>query len=226
MSDSLRDRSSPPAPAGQSGSDLSPARERGGEAKARQILDGARAVFLRDGFDGSSMNDIAREAGVSKGTLYVYFPSKEALFAAYIREDRRRQAEQMIPYAGHDALDASLLALATHFMREMLAPAHVAQVRTVTAAAAKFPEIGRAFYEAGPGYGQERIAALLAGWGKRGELAIDEPLEAAIDFVNLMQGDLLRRALFGAEILSPQAIDATVRRGVGQFLRLYREEAK
>jgi len=50
------------------------------DEKIRQILDGARRVFLADGFDGASMNDIARVAGVSKGTLYVYFQSKEALF--------------------------------------------------------------------------------------------------------------------------------------------------
>ena len=64
-------------------------------AKARQILDGARTVFLAQGFDAASMNDIAREAGVSKGTIYSYFPSKDALFAALIREDKRQQAEQL-----------------------------------------------------------------------------------------------------------------------------------
>ena len=65
-------------------------------AKRRQILDGARRVFLADGFDGASMNDIARVAGVSKGTLYVYFDSKEALFEALIREDRKQQAERIV----------------------------------------------------------------------------------------------------------------------------------
>ena len=69
-------------------------------AKRRQILDGARRVFLADGFDGASMNDIARVAGVSKGTLYVYFDSKEALFEALIREDRKQQAERLVIPAG------------------------------------------------------------------------------------------------------------------------------
>ena len=66
-----------------------------GGAKRRQIMDGARAVFLSDGFDGASMNDIARAAGVSKGTLYAYFDSKEQLFEALIREDRSQQAERL-----------------------------------------------------------------------------------------------------------------------------------
>ncbi len=62
-------------------SETAPQPQRGaGDAKIRQILDGARAVFLAVGFDGASMNEIARAAGVSKGTLYVYFPSKVGLF--------------------------------------------------------------------------------------------------------------------------------------------------
>ena len=55
-----------------------------GSAKRRQIMEGARTVFLASGFDGASMNDIARAPGVSKGTLYAYFESKYELFEAII----------------------------------------------------------------------------------------------------------------------------------------------
>jgi AcrR family transcriptional regulator len=48
-------------------------------AKRRQIMEGAREVFLSQGFDAASMGEIARKARVSKGTLYVYFDSKERL---------------------------------------------------------------------------------------------------------------------------------------------------
>src|SRR5262245_55113051 len=61
--------------------------------KRRQIADGASRVFLAQGFDAASMGAIAREAGVSKGTLYVYFKSKEELFEAIVEEQRRQQAE-------------------------------------------------------------------------------------------------------------------------------------
>lgn len=193
-------------------------RERGVDLKVRQILDGARAVFLRDGFDGASMSDIAREAGVSKGTLYVYFPSKEALFAANVRDDRRRQAEQMVPFASDATLVEALTAIGLDFMRELLAPSHIAQVRTVTAAAAKFPEIGVAFYEAGPDYGHRRLAAFLAG---RGDFAHADCDQAAVDFINLIQGALLRRALFRCDQADEATIAATVKRGVDAFLRLY-----
>src|SRR5262252_10413588 len=63
--------------------------------KRRQILEGARRMFLAQGFDAASMGAIAREAGVSKGTLYVYFKSKEELFEAIVEDQCRVQAEQI-----------------------------------------------------------------------------------------------------------------------------------
>ena len=90
-------------------------------AKARQIVDGARKVFLTDGFDGASMNDIARVAGVSKGTIYSYFPSKDALFAALVREDKRQQAEQLGAYDAHDGpIDQVLRRMGVDLMDVML----------------------------------------------------------------------------------------------------------
>ena len=64
---------------------LSPAEE--DSSKRRQILDGARKVFMNLGFDGASMGEIARSAGVSKGTLYVYFADKNRLFEAIVEEE-------------------------------------------------------------------------------------------------------------------------------------------
>ncbi|HMJ97699.1 MAG TPA: helix-turn-helix domain-containing protein, partial [Reyranella sp.] len=60
--------------------------------KRLQIIDGARAMFLAQGFDGASMGEIARKAGVSKGTLYVYFDSKEDLFQVVAHEECLAQA--------------------------------------------------------------------------------------------------------------------------------------
>ena len=66
-----------------------------GSAKRRQIVEGAREVFLSAGFDGASMNDIARASGVSKGTLYAYFDSKDELFEAIIRGEFAQSAERL-----------------------------------------------------------------------------------------------------------------------------------
>jgi len=191
--------------------------------KARQILDGARRVFLRDGFDGASMNDIVRAAGVSKGTLYVYYPSKEALFAALIRHDKRQQAEQSCRWAT-DAEDVreALTRVGRSFMAMMARADHVAQVRTVMAVAPKFPEIGRAFYEAGPLYGTDRLERLLTRHVEAGALVADDPHRAAVHFIQLCQGDLYRRLMFCIdEVFSEAEIEETISAAVDVFLRAY-----
>src|SRR5438477_12556848 len=71
-------------------------------AKRRQIVDGARAVFLAQGFDAASMGEIARAAGVSKGTLYVYFKNKEELFEAIVDQECNVQAEQVFGLDPHE----------------------------------------------------------------------------------------------------------------------------
>ncbi len=192
-------------------------------AKARQILDGARKAFLAEGFDAASMNEIAREAGVSKGTIYSYFPSKDALFAALIREDKRQQAEQLSIYDDLDGPIAQALPrLGFALMDLILEPAHVAQTRTVAAVAPKFPEIGRAFYEAGPEYGHRRLAAWLARRAAAGELAIEDFELAAEQFFNLAQGVLFKKMLFAAQPKPSRAeIQATVDAAARMFLGTY-----
>ncbi len=70
--------------------------------KRQQILEGARIVFLSAGFDGASMGEIARAAGVSKGTLYVYFESKEALFEALTTQEKASLAEALFTLDADD----------------------------------------------------------------------------------------------------------------------------
>lgn len=192
-------------------------------AKARQILDGARRVFLAQGFDAASMNDIAREAGVSKGTIYSYFPSKDALFAALIREDKRQQAEQLSIYDDLDGpIEEALPRLGFALMDLILEPAHVAQTRTVAAVAPKFPAIGRAFYEAGPEYGHRRFAAWLERRAASGELVIDDFERASEQFFNLAQGVLFKKMLFAAQAKpSREEIRATVDAAARVFLKAY-----
>src|SRR5919197_1253535 len=87
------------------------AREPAGDpAKREQILQGARRVFLAQGFDAASMGEIARAAGVSKGTLYVYFKDKEDLFEAIVHGECRAQAEDVFKLDPNDHDVAAVLA--------------------------------------------------------------------------------------------------------------------
>ncbi len=191
-------------------------------AKRRQILDGARRVFLADGFDGASMNDIARVAGVSKGTLYVYFDSKETLFEALIRDDRKQQAERIVFPAGAADPRAPLAAFGRQLIALMTQPEMIAQVRIVIAATAKFPSLGRAFYESGPCFGEIRLAERLEVWRQAGVLQFDDGRRAARQFIDLCKSGVFTACLFGAaDTASPAEIARNVDAAVEVFMRAY-----
>ncbi len=155
-------------------------------AKRRQILEGARRVFFASGFDAASMGEIAREAKVSKGTLYVYFDSKEALFAALIQESKSETAERMLDLDAEDPdVAGALTGLAVRLINKMAAPQHVAMVRMVFGVAEKFPDLARAFYEAGPNHGRRHLTAYLEAQHARGRLTICDPELAAWQFLGM-----------------------------------------
>ncbi len=192
-------------------------------AKRRQILDGARRVFLSEGFDGASMNEVARTAGVSKGTLYVYFTSKEDLFAALLRDEKSSQAEQICRF-DDDGPDvrATLDIFAARFMDLMLRPDSLAHLRTVIAVAPKFPAIGRAYYEAGPETGRRRLALYLDRQVAAGRLAIPDTPAAAQHFFALCKESVFLEVLLCVLPRPTEAeIDRQVKRAVGLFLQSY-----
>lgn len=198
-----------------------PSREE--SAKRRQIMDGARAVFMADGFDAASMNEIARAAGVSKGTLYVYFASKEDLFAALIREEKREQAEQTCQIDDDNGdVEAVLRGFGERLLDRMFRPTSIAHLRTVAAVAQKFPSIGQAFYEAGPQYGQRRLAAYLVRQAAAGSIAVDDPLLAASLFIDMCKSvHLLPVLMCVEEPPSAAAILRHVAAVTAVFLRAY-----
>lgn len=189
-------------------------------SKRRQILDGARQIFLASGFDGASMGEIARAAGVSKGTLYVYFASKEALFEALTVEEKRAQAEAMLVGLDPDDPDVRgvLRRLGLDVLAMMTRPEHVSSVRMVIGAAEKFPQFGRAYYEAGPEQARARLAAYLERQVAAGRLRPCDPVIAAGHCVDLCHAGTVRRILFG---LSGPATEAERERLVDEALRVF-----
>jgi AcrR family transcriptional regulator len=209
--------SSPPRPSAQD-----PNRGREDGAKRRQIIDGARDVFLKDGFDAASMNEIARAAGVSKGTLYVYFDSKEALFEALIREDKREQAEQMCQFDHADRdIEAMLHQFGQRLLDLMLRPTSVAHFRIVVSVATKFPSIGRAFYEAGPRIGLRRLSDYLQAQVEAGVIVIDDTALAAAIFCDMLKSRFLPVLLCVEPKPSAEAITAHIEAITAVFFRAY-----
>lgn len=192
-------------------------------AKRRQILDGARRVFLSAGFDGTSMNEVARAAGVSKGTLYVYFASKEELFAALLRDEKRDQAEQLCRFDDDGPeVGANLHAFGVRFLGLLMRPDSLAHLRTVIAVAPKFPEIGRAYYEAGPETGRRRLAGYLDRQVGMGHLAIPDTMVAAQQFFDLCKAERFLEVLLCVGSQPGVAeIERHVGRAVALFLKAY-----
>ena len=167
--------------------------------KRRQILEGARTVFLSAGYDGASMGEIARAAGVSKGTLYVYFDSKEALFEALILQEKVSLAETLFTFDPEDTdFPAVLTRLGISFLAEMSRPEHVSVHRMVIGVCEKFPHFGQVYYEAGPACAVARLAAYLDVQVQAGRLRIADTTLAAQHFLHLCLAGLLTRLLFAA----------------------------
>lgn len=192
-------------------------------AKRRQILDGARRVFLARGFDGASMGEIARAAGVSKGTLYVYFDSKEALFEALTLEERRGLAEVLFKLDENDPdVRAVLRRLGLSFLEMMARPDHVSSIRMVIGAAEKFPRLGRTFFDSGPRQGVARLQGYLDAQVESGRLVIADTRLAAQHFLDLCQSGILRRLLFAVgDAPSREEMEYNVDQAIRVFFAAY-----
>src|SRR5215467_2793484 len=167
--------------------------------KRRQIMDGARAIFLAQGFDAASMGEIARAAGVSKGTLYVYFENKEELFEAIVHEQCHVQAEGLFNLdPSNPDVEAVLTKLGIDFVRFLCQPGKASPLRTVLAS-----------------YIKTQVDA--------GLLAVDDCEVAAAQFLDACQSTLFKPVLFNfAPPPPPERIEHVVRIAVRTFLAAYR----
>jgi AcrR family transcriptional regulator len=191
-------------------------------AKRRQIIEGARAVFLTQGFDAASMNDIARKAGVSKGTLYVYFRNKEELFEAIAEQECSMQAERVfqLDNADHD-VGAVLTRLGTDFATFMCNRSTSA-VRTVIAIADRMPEVGRQFYESGPAVGVSKLSDYLQAQVDAGVLEIADCEIVASQFLESCLSGTFKPVLFNfAPPPPPERIAYVVGIAVRAFMKAY-----
>jgi AcrR family transcriptional regulator len=193
-------------------------------AKRRQIMDGARAVFLAQGFDAASMGEIARAAGVSKGTLYVYFENKEQLFEATVHEQCQTQAEGLFDLDPNDGdVEAVLTRLGVGLVNFLCQPGKASPLRTVIAIADRMPEIGKQFYESGPASGIAMLASYIQRQVDAGTLAVEDCEVAAAQFIDACQSTLFKPVLFNFAPPPPLArIEHVVRIAVRTFLAAYR----
>jgi AcrR family transcriptional regulator len=193
-------------------------------AKRRQILKGARETFAELGFERASVDSIAARAGVSKATLYNHFADKSALFAACFSEgaDAMRSELKALLAETSDDLEKTLQRAGESLISVFVSPEALGLHRAA-AEAANLPEIRRMFFERGACVTFETIAAYLARWAGEGVLSMDDPYDAAVQFVMLCHGDLVMKVRLGVvEKPSAEQIRETVQRAVKTFLRAFR----
>jgi AcrR family transcriptional regulator len=192
-------------------------------SKRRQILDGASKVFMDLGFDGASMGEIARAAGVSKGTLYVYFADKYRLFEAIVEEevlDQQKVAFNFDP--GRDAA-TTLREFGQAYIELLCRPRGGSAVRTVMAIAERMPDVGRRFYGNVLAHVVDRLAAYLEARVAAGELKIEDVKLAASQFNMTCQASLFLPFVFqAAPAPSVERTVQVVESATRMFLAAYR----
>jgi AcrR family transcriptional regulator len=194
-------------------------------AKRRQILDGARKVFMELGFDGASMGEIARSAGVSKGTLYVYFADKNHLFEAIVEEEKIEQGRTAFNFDPERDVDTTLPEFGRAFVSVLCRPGGGSAIRTVMAIAERMPEVGSRFYTQVIAHTVDRFAAYLDARVRLGELAIDDTELAAWQFMQMCQATLFQAFIFQAKPApSPEQIAHVVDGATRVFFAAYRKK--
>jgi TetR/AcrR family transcriptional repressor of mexJK operon len=197
--------------------------------KFDQVLEGARRVFMRDGYSGASVDDIAREAAVSKATLYNYFPDKQLMFDAVFRDELERQRVDGVELVAMDLPIDQVLRFTGHLIaNNAVSEFGTRTLRLAIAEAERFPALAAEYYAIGPGALHRALEKQMARWQDQGMLRRDiADLNLAADsFVNLSAVRLRERVLLkGRASVDDGMIRSTVDHAVEMFLSHYGTDA-
>ncbi|TNF22833.1 MAG: TetR/AcrR family transcriptional regulator [Rhodobacteraceae bacterium] len=191
--------------------------------KFDQVLAGAREVFLAQGYEGASVDDIARAAGVSKATLYSYFPDKRLLFTEVASRECSRQADHALTVIDMTGPPPQVLEqCARHFLGFILSDFGQSIFRICVAEGDRFPDLGRQFYNSGPAVMHRAMVGYIEQAVARGELAVPDCALAADQFAELCKADLWPRMIFNISArFRPDEIDRVIHGAIDTFLARY-----
>lgn len=195
--------------------------------KRRAILDAATEVFLRDGYLGTSMDEIAARSEVSKQTVYKHFGSKEALFVEIVTsmtDEAGDTVRNRVPaFEDGDDVAEYLFGYAHRQLTVVVTPRVMQLRRLVIGEVGRFPELAKVLYERGPARALSALATMFESMSDRGLLTIDDPLVAASSFNWLIMAEPLNRAMLLGDGAIPTAADLRkhAAEGVRVFLAAY-----
>ena len=195
--------------------------------KRRAIVEAATDVFLRNGYRGTSMDEIAARAAVSKQTVYKHFADKESLFSAIVRAAVDAAGDPVLgdatELADSEDLATDLRALARRQLEQVVQQRLMQLRRLVIGEANRFPELGRAFYERGAGRSTAALATAFEHLTARGLLKAHDPELAAAHFNWLVMSAPVNRAMLLGDDGIPDAAELNryADGGVRAFLAAY-----
>lgn len=197
-----------------------PKRQQNRILREQRILEAALVVFSEKGFVGASMDDIAAAAGISKPTLYQYFPSKDELFTAMMSQERDHMLESFEYPSG--GMVAELYAFSWHYAEIVLRPDMLNLARLIISEAQRLPEIGRAYQSSGPDRVLAGMIKYLEDQRAAGRLVFDDAELAAEDLWGLILSAPRNKVLHIPDAMPDQAtLERYIRNGLRVFLRAY-----
>jgi TetR/AcrR family transcriptional repressor of mexJK operon len=209
-------------------SQQAPPKKRAGRlASGGVILDAATTLFLRHGYAGTSMDEIAALAGVSKQTVYTHFADKERLFSDLVLRNTDRVDEfvdtlpRLLPDG--DELEKDLRSLARRYITTVIQTRVLQLRRLVIAEGSQFPDLARTYYERVPERVLVALGSHLQRLAERGLLRLEDPQLAANHFAGLILWMPLDRAMFrrDEESLTTEELKRLADAGVRVFLAAY-----
>jgi AcrR family transcriptional regulator len=192
--------------------------------KRAQILVGAKRCFLSLGFEAASMNEITSEAGVSKGTLYVYFEDKEDLFKALIdREKSAVMAAAKTQLEAGGTIPEALQRFGVYVTSRLTSEEVIRAQRMVLGVAERMPEVAARFFTGDSFSAHHILQDYLDARVAAGELRIDDTDLASRQFLELSMASVYKRRLFGnrPEPMPLPQIERVVASGVAMFMKSY-----
>ncbi len=190
-------------------------------AREARILEAALTVFARLGYSGTTMDAVAAEAGLSKPTLYQYFPSKEALFAAMM-VGKRDQMLDVFDHPSPQGMVHDLWVFAWDYADQVMRPDMLSLARLIIGEVQRFPEIGQAYQASGPDRVLRGIMDYLTAQRNAGRLDFEDAELAAEDLWGLILSAPRTQALYRPDALPPRsAWGRYIANGLRVFLRAY-----
>lgn len=191
-------------------------------AKHDAIVMAARRIFLARGYGPASMEDVAREAGVAKQTVYKHFGSKSGLFREIVEGIANDVLSPMaVPEVRETDPAEALGLLARRFVTLVVDPVSVGLFRLLVAEASRFPEMAEPIFHAGPDRLVRQLAAFLERATAAGRLRVENPRMAAEQFFGALRGNIQLKAAFAPEVLSAEPFLAYADSAVAAFLRAH-----